>query len=207
MNTNAAGTLYIISAPSGAGKTSLVKALLESTPNICVSISYTTRPQRQGEVDGHDYNFVTQDEFQVMLEQGAFIEHAAVFNNFYGTSETWVKERLAVGIDVILEIDWQGAAQVRRLVPEAVGIFILPPSRTVLHQRLVQRGQDSDEIIARRTAEAVNEMSHYSEFDYLVINDDFNEALTKLRAIVLAQRSRIDKQQQTYQELIRELLA
>jgi len=207
MTVKNTGTLFIISAPSGAGKTSLVKALLASMNDICVSVSYTTRPQRQGEIGGKDYNFVTPQEFESMLEQSAFIEHASVFGNFYGTSEAWVKARLNNGIDVILEIDWQGAQQVRRLIPQAISIFILPPSRATLLERLLQRGQDDQKVIDKRMAEAVSEMSHYAEFDYLIINDDFQQALTELAAVVTCQRTRIGRQEVIYQSLISELLS
>jgi len=201
------GTLFIISAPSGAGKTSLVKALLGSMSQICVSVSYTTRQQRQGEIDGKDYNFVSPDQFESMLGQSAFIEHACVFGNFYGTSEEWVKNRLQNGIDVILEIDWQGAQQVRHLIPEAVSIFILPPSRATLLERLLQRGQDNQKVIDQRMAEAVSEMSHYAEFDHLIINDDFQLALAELQAVISCQRTRIDRQEVIFQSLISELLS
>ncbi|WP_303902831.1 guanylate kinase [Thiohalomonas denitrificans] len=190
MTANAAahGTLFIISAPSGAGKTSLVKALVASTAGLEVSVSHTTRPMRTGEENGVDYHFVEADAFLKMAEQGAFLEHAQVFDNFYGTAESTVVERLAAGRDVILEIDWQGAQQVRQRLPEAVGIFILPPSMEALEQRLKGRGQDDQAIIDRRMRDAVSEMSHYAEFDYLVVNDDFDTALDELRCIVTSQR-------------------
>ena len=196
------GTLFIISAPSGAGKTSLVKALLDSTPDIKVSVSYTTRAMRPGEVNGVNYHFVTRDAFIERMEQGDFLESAEVFGNFYGTSQDWVKKQLASGGDIILEIDWQGAQQVRKLMPAAVSIFILPPSRKTLLERLRGRGQDNEEVIAKRYAEAVNEMSHYAESDYLVINDDFQKALQDLKAIVHSQRLRQDRQDQVHQKLI-----
>ncbi len=184
------GTLYIISAPSGAGKTSLVRALLESTEGIQVSVSHTTRPMRQGEVDGRDYHFTDVEGFRAMIERGEFLEYAQVFDNSYGTSRIMVQQMINEGIDVILEIDWQGAQQVREQIPEAVSIFILPPSREELEQRLRGRGTDSDEVIARRLSEAANEMGHYAEFDYLVFNDDFDTAQAELRSIVLARRLR-----------------
>jgi guanylate kinase len=190
MSDKGQGTLYIISAPSGAGKTSLVKALLESTDGIQVSVSHTTRPARPGEVDGTAYHFTEVDTFKAKIESGDFLEHAEVFGNFYGTSRSTVQEMLAQGVDVILEIDWQGAAQVRQQIPEAVSIFILPPSRQELERRLRGRGTDADEVIARRLGEAVTEMEHYAEFDYLVFNDDFDTALGELRTIVLARRLR-----------------
>lgn len=207
MNNSRNGTLYTVSAPSGAGKTSLVQALIEQDLSIQVSISHTTRIIRPGETDGVNYHFVDQSIFLAMLEQTAFLEHAKVFDNYYGTSQQWVKETLAKGLDVILEIDWQGAAQVRKLMPEAVAIFILPPSKIALEQRLTGRGQDSQEIIDKRMSEAQNEMSHYVEADYLVINDDFNTALTELAAIFIAQRNTQSNQQLTRQILLKELLS
>ncbi len=189
-NTAVRGTLFIISAPSGAGKTSLVKALVESTSALEVSVSHTTRPMRAGEENGVHYHFVEADAFGKMVEQGDFLEHAQVFDNFYGTAESAVVERLEAGQDVILEIDWQGAQQVRKRLPDAVGIFILPPSREALEQRLKGRGQDEQAIIDRRMRDAVNEMSHYGEFDYLVVNDDFDTALDELRCVVTSQRLR-----------------
>lgn len=207
MNNSRNGTLYTVSAPSGAGKTSLVQALIEQDLSIQVSISHTTRIIRPGETDGVNYHFVDQSIFLAMLEQTAFLEHAKVFDNYYGTSQQWVKETLAKGLDVILEIDWQGAAQVRKLMPEAVAIFILPPSKIALEQRLTGRGQDSQEIIDKRMSEAQNEMSHYVEADYLVINDDFNAALTELAAIFIAQRNTQSNQQLTRQMLLKELLS
>ncbi len=184
------GSLYVISAPSGAGKTSLVKALVESTDKVMVSVSHTTRPMREGEVDGKDYHFTDAATFRQMINDRAFLEHAEVFGNYYGTSRSRILDQMAHGIDVILEIDWQGAAQVRQQVPEAVSIFILPPSREELERRLRGRGTDSDEVIARRLAEAVSDMGHYHEFEYLVFNDDFDTALSQLRAILLARRQR-----------------
>jgi guanylate kinase len=201
------GTLYIISAPSGAGKTSLVKALLESTEEIMVSVSHTTRGMRPGEVDGKDYHFTDVETFRSMIDNGAFLEHAQVFDNFYGTSRSSALDMMERGVDVILEIDWQGAAQVRQKMPEAVSIFILPPSREELERRLRGRGTDADEVIAKRLGEAVSEMSHYREFDYLVFNDDFDTALGELRAIVLARRQRAEAQIAANQALLDALLA
>ncbi len=186
------GQLYIFSAPSGAGKTSLVEALLKSTPGIAVSVSHTTRAMRPGEEDGVHYHFVSVEEFQKMVEAGAFLEDAKVFDNYYGTSQQAVEDQLSRGEDVILEIDWQGAQQVRKLMPYAVSVFILPPSRDALEQRLNSRGQDSAEIIARRMQDATSDMAHYVEFDYVIINDDFDEATHQLAAVVLAQRQRLD---------------
>ena len=201
------GTLYTISAPSGAGKTSLVKALIDATADIQVSVSHTTRPKRPGETDGVNYHFVDVDHFKAMLEENAFLEHARVFDNYYGTSARWVQDSLDRGTDVILEIDWQGAAQIRRLIPATVGVFILPPSLATLRQRLDNRGQDDDAIIARRLAEAREEMSHYVEADYLVVNDDFDTALKELQAIVLCQRAALEKQAQRHQDLLNDLLS
>lgn len=201
------GTLYIISAPSGAGKTSLVKALLESTADIIVSVSHTTRPMRPGEVDGRDYHFTDVETFRSMIAEDAFLEHAQVFDNYYGTSRSGVQETLAKGVDVILEIDWQGAQQVRRRMPGAVGIFILPPSREELERRLRGRGTDADEVIAKRLGQAVAEMRHHDEFDYLVFNDDFDTALEQLRAIVLARRQRTEAQAAAHQAQLEALLA
>jgi guanylate kinase len=203
----AIGTLFVVSAPSGAGKTSLVKALVSSDPAIRVSVSYTTRQPRPGEVDGRDYHFVDRDTFQAMVAAGEFLEHACVFDNYYGTSRSAVLSRLEAGQDVILEIDWQGARQVRALAPAAVGIFILPPSVDVLRQRLQARRQDSPEVIERRMQGALSEMSHYDEYDYLVINGDFDAALADLRAIVQARRLRTRAQARSRAALLAELLA
>ncbi|WP_299182011.1 guanylate kinase [uncultured Neptuniibacter sp.] len=203
----AKGTLYVVSAPSGAGKTSLVKAMLEQDQNIVVSVSHTTRDMRPGEQDGVDYNFVSMDEFNEMIEASAFLEFAEVFTNKYGTSQQWVETQLEQGKDVILEIDWQGAQQIRRLMPECLSVFILPPSREALEQRLTNRGQDSEDVIALRMSEAVSEMSHYGEYDFLVINDDFDQALLELHGIFLSQRMQISKQQERCQKLLAGLLS
>lgn len=200
------GTLFVISAPSGAGKTSLVKALLEQTENIGVSVSHTTRAKREGEQDGVDYNFIDKDAFVAMVEQSAFLEHAQVFDNYYGTAIANIEAKLRQGEDVILEIDWQGAAQVRKQLPYAVNIFILPPSQAALEERLRGRGQDSDEIIARRMRDAKSETSHYSEYDYLVVNDEFEHALVELKGIVQARRCRYSAQTQHLAPLLKELL-
>lgn len=200
------GTLYTVSAPSGAGKTSLVKALIDSLSDVQVSISHTTRAIRPGEEDGVNYHFVSQESFQQMLGQNAFLEHAEVFGNWYGTSQAWVEDTLAKGGDVILEIDWQGAQQVKRLMPDTIGVFILPPSQTALRQRLTGRGQDDDSIIDGRMAEAVSEMSHYVEADFIVINDDFDEALIDFTAILRGQRQKQAKQQRRHKTLLQELL-
>ena len=182
------GTLFIVSAPSGAGKTSLVKALRQSCDGLAISISHTTRARRPGEEEGRDYCFVSRETFTDMVADGAFLEHAQVFDNFYGTARSTVEAALAQGTDVILEIDWQGARQIRALMPACRSIFILPPSRAALETRLSARGQDDAHTIARRMTDAISEMSHYGEYDYLVINDDFGEALAELRAIITATR-------------------
>ena len=200
------GTLYVIAAPSGAGKTSLVAALVESTPDIDVSVSHTTRPMRPGEQDGIHYHFTDIPTFERMIGEGRFLEHAKVFDNYYGTAMANIEQELEAGRDVILEIDWQGAAQVRKQVPDCVGIFILPPSREALEERLRGRGQDPDEVIARRMRDAVNEMSHDAEFDYLVINDDFETALADLQNIVLARRLRFAAQARRHAESLKQLL-
>jgi len=201
------GTLYIYSAPSGAGKTSLVKALLEQTPGIEVSVSHTTRASRPGEENGRDYHFVEIPKFEAMVADSAFLEHAKVFDHYYGTARSSVDDPLQQGQDVILEIDWQGAEQIRRLYPEAVSVFILPPSKTALRERLQGRGQDSDDIIERRMRDAASEMSHYAEFDYLIINDGFDQALQELRSIVIAQRMRLMRQADQQQSLLQDLLS
>jgi len=200
------GTLYVIAAASGAGKSSLVQALVESTPEIDVSVSHTTRPMRPGEQDGVHYHFTNTKSFESMIEQGLFLEHARVFDNYYGTSMANIDEELAAGRDVILEIDWQGAQQVRKQMPDCVGIFILPPSREALEERLRSRGQDTEEVIARRMRDAINEMSHYAEFDYLIFNNDFEVALSELRAIIIARRQRFAAQSQRHAETLKRLL-
>lgn len=201
-----AGTLFTVSAPSGAGKTSLVQALVEAEPSLQVSVSHTTRPRRPGEVDGINYHFCDRPAFEAMLERDEFLEHAEVFGNLYGTSQGFVEETLAADSDLILEIDWQGAAQVKRLLPETCAIFVLPPSRDALRERLRGRGQDDETTIARRLDAAVSEMSHYVEADYLVVNDDFGTALEELRSIVRAQRLRTARQARRLEERLRELL-
>jgi guanylate kinase len=201
------GTLYIVSAPSGAGKTSLVKALVDAQPQVRVSVSHTTRAMRPGEVDGVNYHFVSREDFIARLERNEFLEHAEVFGNLYGTSQRWLEDTLAEGFDLILEIDWQGAQQVRRLMPQAKSIFILPPTQEALRQRLNNRGQDSDEIIDKRMREAVSEMSHYVEYDYLVINDDFAHALIDLQSIFRANQLIQKTQTHRHARLLGELLA
>ncbi len=201
------GTLYTVSAPSGAGKTSLVNALVKSSPEVCVSVSHTTRPMRPGEQDGVNYHFIDMASFEAMLERGEFLESAKVFTNMYGTSQKWVMDTLAQGLDVILEIDWQGAQQVRKLMPETVSLFILPPSLASLRQRLTGRGQDAEAVIDARMAEAMSEMSHYVEADYLIINDDFNVALAQFQALISAQHIRREAQVQRHSQLLQALLA
>lgn len=201
------GTLYIVAAPSGAGKTTLVKHLVETTPEVVVSISHTTRAPRSGEREGEHYYFTAPDVFAAMVAEGAFLEHAEVFGNCYGTSRAAVQTPLTSGRDVILEIDWQGARQVRALWPDSVSVFVLPPSREALRERLAKRAQDSAEVIEQRMAAALQELSHYSEFDYLVINDDFAGALNALRAILIARRQRRDVQVERQQELLQQLLS
>lgn len=201
------GTLFTVSAPSGAGKTSLVNALVSSTPGVNVSISHTTRPMRPGEADGVNYHFVEPARFLEMLGESAFLEHAQVFNHYYGTSSDWVKETLAKGNDVILEIDWQGAAQVRRQMPEAVSIFILPPSRPCLLERLTGRGQDPQAVIDGRMAEAKNEISHYVESHFIIVNDDFSQALQEFQALIIAHRLTQAKQTERHTQLLTSLLA
>ncbi|MGR9052724.1 MAG: guanylate kinase [Gammaproteobacteria bacterium] len=200
------GKLYIISAPSGAGKTSLVRQLIIDMPGVAVSVSHTTRAQRPGECDGRDYFFIDTEAFNAMSEHGDFLEHAQVFDNFYGTAKRTVEEKLKAGIDVILEIDWQGAQQIKRQLPECVSIFILPPSTAVLEQRLRNRGQDNEGIIARRMRDAVAEISHYYEYDYLVVNDIFDEALSALKSIVFANRLHMERQRRALAPLLENLL-
>ena len=182
------GRLFVVAAPSGAGKTSLVKALLEREPKLRVCVSHTTRPKRPNEVDGRDYHFVDRERFRQMVRDEGFLEHAAVFDNFYGTSLGALQDAFGAGFDVVLEIDWQGARQVRSKVPECISVFILPPSRQALEQRLRDRRTDSPEVIARRLRDAVTDMGHYGEFDCVVVNDDFETAVGDLRRILAAAR-------------------
>lgn len=200
------GTLYIVSAPSGAGKTSLVNALCEQRDSVKLSVSHTTRAKREGEEHGKDYYFVQEDAFLSLVKQGDFLEHAQVFDNYYGTSQSAILEQLGTGMDVILEIDWQGAQQVRELVPDACSIFILPPSSEELERRLQSRGQDDAEIIARRMQDAQKEMSHYFEYDFMIINDDFKQALGDLESIFRANRLDQGLQASLNRALLKELL-
>ncbi|MCG9597775.1 guanylate kinase [Vibrio sp. Isolate25] len=203
------GTLYIVSAPSGAGKSSLISAMLETNPTYAmkVSVSHTTRGMRPGEQDGVHYHFVQKESFEELIEQGAFLEYAEVFGNYYGTSRPWIEENLDKGIDVFLDIDWQGARQIREQMPQAQSIFILPPSNGELERRLNARGQDSDAVIAKRMAEAKSEISHYSEYDYVIVNDDFDSALMDFKAIIRAERLKQDKQAAKYKGMLDALLA
>jgi guanylate kinase len=201
------GNLFIVSAPSGAGKSSLVKALLNQDASIRLSVSCTTRAPRPGEIDGVHYHFISRENFQVRLGQSEFLESAEVYGNFYGTSQRWIEEEMAAGRDILLEIDWQGAAQVRKLIPAAKSIFILPPSLAELQRRLDGRGTDSAEIIAKRMAAAQEDISHALEFDYLVVNDQFDDALADLLAITRAQRLLIERQAKQQAQLLSELLS
>lgn len=196
------GHLFIVCAPSGAGKTSLVNALLKADPQVKLSVSYTTRAPRPGEIDGREYHFVDRPTFERMVERGDFLENAQVHGHYYGTSQRWVNEQHVAGHDILLEIDWQGAAQVRKLMPAAVGIFILPPSLEALAQRLQKRAQDSTAVIAQRIAAAREEISHVSEFNYVIINEHFDEAALDLKAIVRALRLQSSTQLTRYNTLI-----
>jgi guanylate kinase len=205
------GNLFILAAPSGAGKSSLIKALLEKYGDhehhrVQVSVSHTTRAARPGEIDGEHYHFVSREQFEALIEQGVFFEWAEVFGNYYGTSRVTIEQTLHRGIDVFLDIDWQGARQVKQQLPDTCGIFVLPPSMAILEQRLTKRGQDSDDVIASRMQEAVSEMSHYQEFDHVIVNDDFSTALHDLESIVHAQRLRRSKQELRHQPLLDALL-
>jgi guanylate kinase len=196
------GTLFIVCAPSGAGKTSLVNALLDREPDIELSVSYTTRPPREGEVDGRDYHFVTRAAFLEMAARGEFLESAEVHGSLYATSQAWIEARMREGRDIVLEIDWQGAEQVRRLVQGAVGIFVLPPSLDALHRRLTARGKDSSEVIERRLANAREEIGHVGEFDYVIINQSFDVAVVDLVSIVRATRLKVAAQLARHRDLI-----
>jgi len=203
------GTLYIVSAPSGAGKSSLIQALLKTQPlyDTQVSISHTTRAIRPGEKNGEHYYFITEDKFQQMIEHNDFLEYACVFGNYYGTSRAVIEEIINSGVDVFLDIDWQGAQQIRQKMPSARTIFILPPSKNELLRRLRGRGQDSEETINQRMAQAVSEIKHYNEYDYIIVNDDFNTALRDLQSIIRSERLRLERQIQRHNTLINKLLA
>nr|WP_298891411.1 guanylate kinase [uncultured Acinetobacter sp.] len=200
------GLLFVVAAASGTGKTSLVKALLDRTSNLHVSVSHTTRPKRNGELDGIHYHFIEKDSFTAQIEQGGFIEYAEVFGNFYGTSQRTVEEQLQQGHDVLLEIDWQGAAQVRKLFPDSIQIFILPPSQYDLRQRLSNRGTDNVEVIEHRLDCAVSDMQQYVNFDYIIINDSFDRALHELEAVITANRMTLAQQANRHSDLIQNLL-
>lgn len=203
---SAIGTLYIISAPSGAGKTSLVKALLARDEQICVSVSDTTRAMRDKEEEGVDYNFVSMQTFDLQIAGSVYLEYANVFTNKYGTSKKWVQAQLALAKDVILEIDWQGAQQVRTQIEGSVSIFILPPSQAALRSRLQSRGTDEKAVVDHRMENSVGEIEHYSEFDYLVINDDFENALNQLHAVFRSQRLKLSQQQLRHADLLSKLV-
>ena len=201
------GRLIVIAAPSGAGKTSLVKALLGNTPALRLSVSHTTRKRRDTEQEGREYHFVSVPEFERLRDAGEFLEHARVFDNFYGTSRGFVEQQLAAGHDVILEIDWQGAQQVRRAMPQCVTVFILPPSRAALAERLARRATDTPEVIARRLADAAGDMSHYGEFDYVVVNDDFARAVQDLKQVIAGQAQDLGRDRPQLAPLLKDLLA
>ncbi len=200
------GTLFVVAAPSGGGKTSLTRALLEKDPGIRLSVSYTTRPPRPGEQEGVDYHFVSTERFMALRDAGEFLEHAHVHGNWYATSASWLNEQVEAGQDVLLEIDWQGAAQVRRLIPSSVHIFILPPSLALLEERLHRRGQDDKATIARRLEAARDEMRHCAEFNYVIINQDFATAVDDLSAVVRASRLRAEQQCVRHGALIAQLI-
>ena len=200
------GNLFILSAPSGAGKSSLINALLKKHADMKVSVSHTTRAPRPGENDAEHYHFVSVDEFKALIAKDDFFEWAQVFDNYYGTSKQAIEEQLAAGIDVFLDIDWQGAQQVREIMPSVKTIFILPPSKEELEQRLNNRGQDSAEVIASRMAKAQSETSHYNEYDYVIVNDDFESALGDIEMIVMAQRLTLKAQEERHQVLLNSLL-
>jgi guanylate kinase len=201
------GRLYVISAPSGAGKTSLVKALLAGEPELRLSISHTTRQRRPTELEGREYHFVAKQEFDELAQRGEFLEHARVFDNHYGTSRAFVESQLRSGHDVLLEIDWQGAQQVRRAMPDCVSVFVLPPARATLAERLARRATDTDEVIRRRLKDAAADMAHYREFDYVVVNDDFDQAVADLRRIIDGKGEDLRSNRPELEPLLAELLA
>lgn len=199
------GNLYVIAAPSGTGKTTLVKALVDSMPNVTVSISHTTRPKRPNEMHGVNYYFVSTNEFESLIAHGDFLEHAIIFDNYYGTSKRWVEETLSKGIDVILEIDWQGHQQIKKLFPDSISVFILPPSLEDLRERLIKRNQDHPEIIEKRLKDTTITASHISEFDYVIINDEFASALLDLTTIIKAGRLTCHRQLAKFAKMISQL--
>ena len=203
---NRQGHLYIISAPSGAGKTSLIKALLKGVDGLQVSVSHTTRKRRPNEVEGEDYHYVSIDQFREMLAEGDFLEYAEVFGNHYGTSKTAVEELIEKGVDVILELDWQGARQIQQKMPKAIRIFVLPPSLEALNQRLTNRAQDDEAVITNRMLQAKQEMSHFNEYQFVIINDVFEEAYQELKALVISERLRLERQMFEHRGLINSLL-
>jgi guanylate kinase len=205
----AQGTLYIVSAPIGAGKSSLISALLETNPTYAmkVSVSHTTRNMRPGEEDGLHYHFIQKEKFEALIAKNEFLEHAEVFGNYYGTSRVWIEDNLNKGIDVFLDIDWQGARQIRKQMPLAKSVFIIPPSNGELERRLNARGQDNEAIIAKRMSEAKSEMTHFDEYDYLIVNDDFDASLMDFKAIIRAERLKQDKQAAKYNGMLTALLA
>jgi len=207
MAKNYCGNLFIVAAPSGGGKTTLVKHLSQSMENIEISISHTTRPMRPGERDGVDYHFINDEQFHSMVQENAFLEHAQVFNYLYGTAIAQINARLQAGVDILLDIDWQGAAQIKHIFPDSVSIFIIPPSIDALQQRLLKRRQDKDEVISERMKKAQHEMSHFDEFDYLIVNDTFARAAADLHAIVVADRLRLERQKNKQVKLLSFLLS
>lgn len=206
MQNSCTGSLIIVAAPSGGGKTSLVKELMRRIPELGVSISHTTRAIRPGEADGVDYFFVNDEIFDIMVSENAFVEHARVFNHQYGTSFAQIKERLAAGVDIVLDIDWQGAQQIRAAFADALSVFVIPPSLDILKQRLTNRQQDNEAVIASRMQRARDEMSHYAEFDYLIVNDDFDKAASELESIVIANRLKMERQRIEQAKLLSFLL-
>lgn len=206
MTTPIFGNLFVISAPSGAGKTTLVNAVIQDLPDLQVSASYTTRPKRPLEVDGTNYHFVSPEKFQEMIQNGDFLEFAQVFDNYYGTSKNWVNQQMKEGNDVLIEIDWQGAEQIRRIMP-CVSIFIIPPSLEDLWSRLQGRNQDSAETIQQRIQNAKIEIAHYAEYDYLICNEDFQKAYDELKSILIAERLKIEKQSLRQQHILGQLLS
>jgi guanylate kinase len=207
MGDQSVGNLFIVAAPSGGGKTSLVKKLVQDLTNIEVAVSHTTRDRRSAELNGVDYFFIDEPEFLRMVEQQTFVEHARVFNHFYGTSVAQIKDRLHEGVDVVLDIDWQGAQQIKRAFADAVSVFIIPPSLDILKQRLMDRRRDDAQVIRSRMQQAHDEMSHYSEFDYLIVNDDFDIAASELQAIIVAYRLRMSRQSVRQRKLLSFLLS